>query len=91
MELLEEDKNNGKGTSCRGEGVNGQVICGRCKREMERVHTLLFQTEGQTQHRGNREASRKDIQSAEAAEITLEEVRRSIARLKNGKAPGYVK
>lgn len=58
---------------------------------MERVVTLLFKTEGQTQHRENREASREDIQSAEAAEaagITLEVVRRSIARLKNGKAPG---
>lgn len=51
---------------------------------MERVLCLT-----ETQQGGNRNVPREEAQSAETVEeITLEEARRSIGRLKNRKAPG---
>ena len=70
---------------------NGQVICEEeeIRERWKEYFSSLFQTNEHVCRSESMQSQSEATQSAEAAEeITIEEVRRSIARLKNGKAPG---
>ena len=69
---------------------NGQVICeeDQVRGRWKEYFASLFQANGEMQHRVSGEASGGEAQVESVEEITLEEVQRSIARLKSRKTPG---
>ena len=89
MEVAKE-----KGSSSWLVALPIEVICeeDQVRGRWKEYFASLFQTNGEMQQRVSREVSGGEAQVEEnVEEITLEEVRRGIARLKNRKTPGVCK